>query len=82
MSSKIDFKGKALLHSIVNDITEQKQAEEKIIQLNKELERRVDERTAELKKAISDLEAVNRIFVDRELKMVELKKRIVELEKT
>ena len=80
LSSNIDYKGKALLHSIVNDITEHKQAEEKIIQMNKELERRVDERTAELKKAISDLEAVNRIFVDRELKMVELKKRIVELE--
>ena len=49
--------------------------------MNKELERRVEERTAELKKAIADLEAVNHIFVNRELKMVELKKRIAELEK-
>lgn len=49
------------------------QAEDKIRQMNAELERRIAERTAQL-------ERLNKHFVNRELKMRELKARIVELE--
>jgi PAS domain S-box-containing protein len=63
------------------DITERKKAEKKIIKLNEELEDRVKERTAELEKKTAELEKVNKLFVGRELRMIELKEKIQELEK-
>ncbi len=79
-SSKIEDKGKNLLHSIVIDITERKRAEKEILRLNEELEQKVNERTTELKETIAQLEETNKTFVGRELKMIELKERITQLE--
>jgi PAS domain S-box-containing protein len=62
------------------DITERKGMEEKISKLNKELEQRVRQRTAELEEKNRELERMNKIFIGRELRMVELKGRIRELE--
>jgi PAS domain S-box-containing protein len=76
-----DSEGKLKTSLIVRDITESKQVEDKIRKLNEDLEQGIDERTAELQETISRLEELNRVFVDRELKMVELKERIAELEK-
>lgn len=62
------------------DITERKQAEEALLKLNEELDLRVRMRTAELEEKNSELERANRLFVGRELRMIELKERIRELE--
>ncbi len=67
--------------SSARDITERRRATEEIQRLNAELEQRVLLRTTELASKNDELERINKIFVDRELRMRELKARIAELEK-
>jgi HAMP domain-containing protein len=81
----------ALLEEVTGDINfalekmdierKHRQGEDKIKRLNENLERRVVERTAELVAKSAELERINKVFVDRELRMRELKARIAELEK-
>lgn len=66
---------------------EYKKIEQELRTLNSELEKRVSDRTeqceavnTELKKKLEDLERIHKVAVGRELKMVELKQRIKELE--
>jgi len=75
-----DLNGKVVeSRSMVLDIADRKLAEAELKKLNDELEQRVKERTIELEKKNEELERMNRLFVGRELRMVELKRRIREL---
>jgi PAS domain S-box-containing protein len=56
-SAPLTFGGKAASQVIAHDVTERKRAEERIQNLNQELERRVVERTSALESANKELEA-------------------------
>lgn len=69
------------------EIAKRQEAQEELEQINEGLEERVRERTAdlmaksnELGKKNKELERLNGLFVNRELRMMELKERIRELE--
>ncbi|GFO56326.1 hypothetical protein GMSM_33330 [Geomonas sp. Red276] len=76
----LEYDGHEFNLALARDISERKSAEEGLRFLNAELELRVKERTAELEMKNEELEHANRLFVGRELRMVELKERIRELE--
>lgn len=63
----------------MEDISVRQGLEEKLAEYVKDLEVKVSERTAELADRIQELELSNKAMVDRELKMIELKKEIEEL---
>jgi PAS domain S-box-containing protein len=57
-----------------------RESEETLRRINTELDQRVRERTAELEGKNAELQKMNRVFVGRELRMVELKEQIKALE--
>jgi chromosome segregation ATPase len=62
------------------EIEKHQEAQEELERLNEQLEQRVQERTAALEQMNAELNSMNQLFVGRELRMVELKERIQELE--
>jgi chemotaxis protein methyltransferase CheR len=65
----------------IEDITERKKLEEKLVGYTKGLEAQVEKETKELTDRVTELESMNKTMVGRELKMVELKKEIEDLKK-
>lgn len=68
------------LRGTAHNITERKLAEQKLRTLNEQLDRRVRERTIALESKNAELEHANKLFIGRELRMMELKEKIRELE--
>lgn len=65
----------------LEDITDRKQLENKLANINKELAVEVEKKTKELTARVKELEQVNEDMIGREIKMVELKKEIEELKR-
>lgn len=78
-ANHVVFGGQEVNCASVRDVSERKQAEAAVRQLTEELEQRVKDRTAELERRNLELEQMNRAFVGRELRMVELKRKIEDL---
>lgn len=73
---------------VTRDLTERRQAEEALREVKNDLEKRVLERTAELKEVniilqerLADLEQFHDVVVGRELKLIELEKEIQRLQR-
>ena len=64
----------------IEDVTVRKNLETRLADTVKSLATKVDQRTAELNARVAELEVANKSMVGRELKMVDLKKEIQELE--
>ena len=64
----------------MRDITQRKKTENELRIYHENLAETVKERTRELTAKINDLETFNKAFVGREMRMIELKKIIGELE--
>jgi PAS domain-containing protein len=73
---------KPLIIMAIEDVTKQKLLEEKLRDYAKELEVRVLERTKDLEERIRELEILNKSTVDRELRMIELKKEVEGMKET
>jgi PAS domain S-box-containing protein len=80
-ANHFEFGGKAYTLALARDITERKRSEETLRKLNLELDQRVQERTRELEAKNQELARMNKLFVGRELKMAEMKKRMQALGK-
>jgi DNA-binding response OmpR family regulator len=78
--TETDVQTVSLLGDFSWEIVERKRTEENLRTLNEELEQRVTRRTSELAAKNTELERMNKMFVGRELRMIELKERVKELE--
>jgi hypothetical protein len=73
----VEIAGKKTVLGIAHDITNRKRLEEESNRRSEDLAKSKEE----LERKVEEFERLNRLAVGRELKMIELKKRIEELEK-
>lgn len=68
------------MFELENEVSKRKKVEEELKKYQENLEDLVKERTKELEEKNKELERFNKLFVDRELRMIELKEKVKELE--
>lgn len=67
---------------ILHDLTRERKVREDLRKYHEQLEETVKSRTAELEEKNAELERLNKLFVGRELRMIQLKHKIADLEKS
>ena len=68
------------MFELENEVSKRKKVEEELKKYQENLEDLVKERTKELEEKNKELERFNKLFIDRELRMIELKEKVKELE--
>lgn len=63
------------------DVTEERNAQKKLVEYQQNLEKMVEERTQKITKQNTQLERMNKLFVGREFRIKELREKIADLEK-
>lgn len=81
LGTSIKANSQKIFLAIARDITKLKNSEVQIKEYSEKLEEKVKERTKELTSRIDELERFHNVTVGRELKMIELKEKIKELER-
>lgn len=76
---QIDIDTAHMIVLAMEDITVRKELEQKLAEYTTGLEVKVAARTGEIADRVRDLESLNKVMVGRELKMIELKKELVDL---
>lgn len=79
---QIDIGTSPMIVLAMEDITVRKELEQKLAEYTTGLEHTVAKRTGEIAERIKELELLNRVMVDRELKMIELKQELAGLKNT
>lgn len=77
---QIDIDKAHMIVLAMEDITVRKEMEQKLAEYTTELEGKVEERTKEIVDRVMELESLNKSMIGRELKMIELKKEMRELQ--
>ena len=77
---KVSVKTENTVIYIAHDITAKKHVEEELKKHRDNLEQKVEIRTKELENEKQRIEEINELFVGREIRMIELKNKIIELE--
>jgi len=80
-SNVINFHGTNIVQGIIRDITKFRQNEKELTQFKNELQKKIQEKTAELSEKLSELEIFYEATIDRELRMEELTKENVLLKR-
>lgn len=78
-NKNLEEKVKEKTFALQEDIEKRKQAEQKLIQLKDNLEKEVNEKTKELNERVAELEHFREVTIERELRMEELRREIIDL---
>ena len=74
-------KNNQIIHAVIRDISNRKKAEEELVKYRDHLEELVGERTSKLEEKNTELERLNKLFINREYRIQELRDELKKYEK-